>query len=617
MDGADLQQQLKLSYDPQALRERYALERDKRLRPEGNKQYLKVEAEGEFGSYLAPHFGAPPIARDAADLDVDVMIIGGGFTGLQTAAKLRARGVNDLLIIERLPDFGGNWYWNRYPGAACDSEAYCYLPLLEETGYVPTHRYTDAGEICAHAQRIGRHFSLYPQTLFQTNVTSMVWSDEILRWVVETDQKDTVRARFVVLAAGETYSAIKLPGIPGITEFRGKSFHTARWDYEYTGGSVKGGMHKLADKRVAIIGTGCSAVQIIPHLGDSAKHAYVFQRTPAFVEPRNNQLTDPAWAQSLTPGWQERRMRQLIANVEGNEPAPPLNDSGFSDLACAQREIAQRIAATAGEQEIELTLKDVMELSNMEYMERARARIESIVRDPATAEALKPYYASMCKRPTWSDTYFETFNRPNVTLVDCPQGVERVTERGLVANGVEYEVDAIVYGSGYEVTHSSLFQIVRFPIVGRGGATLDELWAESYRNVHGMMINGLPNYFQLTVIGNGLGANYLYGSGKQAAHVAWIIERCLNEGITSLEATHDAENEWRTTLDNSHTADRWAGFQRILAECTPSYLNSEGDPNDVKGLFANVYGGGLLGYFQILQDWRDARDMSGAALTRL
>jgi cyclohexanone monooxygenase len=615
--GPDLQTLLNLEYDPEALRAKYLTERDKRVRPEGNRQYVKVD--GEFSSFLdAPAVKERP-DRAPNRADIDVLIIGGGFTGLQSAARLRDEGVEDFVIVDRAPDFGGNWYWNRYPGAACDSEAYCYLPLLEETGYMPSHRYTDADEIYQHAQRIGRHFGFYDKALFQTNVTSMDWDEEARRWRVGTDRDDVLRARFVVLAAGETYSAIKLPGIPGIRSFKGHSFHTARWDYDYTGGSVRGGLHKLADKRVAIIGTGCSGVQIIPHLGASAEHLYVFQRTPAHVEPRNNQPTDPAWAGSLTPGWQQQRMWQLIANSEGTEGTEPLHDSGFSDLSCSLRELGQRMAAAAQEAGVELPPKQIMELANMQHMEGVRARIGALVRDPVTAEALKPYYSSMCKRPTWSDVYFQTYNRPNVTLVDCPGGVERITERGLVANGVEHDVDLIVYGSGYEVTHSSVFQIVRFPIVGRRGVNLNEHWADSYRNMHGMLVNNLPNYFQLTVIGNGLGANYLYGSGKQAAHVAWTIARCLDQGITSLEVTREAEDQWREMLDESHTAaanPRWAAFQQILAECTPGYLNNEGDLDDIKSLFANVYGGGLSAYIELLRGWRDTGDMPGAVLTR-
>jgi cyclohexanone monooxygenase len=470
--------------------------------------------------------------------------------------------------------------------------------------------------MCEHARRIGRHFDLYEHALFQTDVTSLVWSDETSRWTVGTDRGDVLQARFVVLAGGETYSAIKLPGIPGIKSFKGHSFHTARWDYDYTGGGVQGGLNKLEDKRVAVIGTGCSGVQIIPHVGESAEHLYVFQRTPALVHPRNNHPTDPEWVSSLTPGWQERRMWHLIANMEGDPAAEPLHDLGFSDMSNTLRGLGAQIAAAAEEAGVELSTEQVMELSNLRYMEQVRAGTAAIVTDPATAEALKPYYASWCKRPTWSDLYFPTFNRPNVTLVDVPDGVERITEKGLVANGVEYEVDLIIYGSGYEVVHSSIFQIVRFPFVGRGGVTLDEHWADSYRNFHGMMLHNFPNYFQLTVIGNGLGANYLYGSGKQANHVASVIARCLEQGIAAIEPTGETEDQWRKTLDDSAANNPGFGaFGKKLAECTPGYLNNEGDADDNKGLFANIYGGGINAYLQLLEDWRNA-DMPDVAVTR-
>jgi cyclohexanone monooxygenase len=613
----DLQKALGLDFDPEALREKYRVAREERLHPGHDNQYIKVE--GELSGYLEDRFVREKIARSALDLDVNVVIIGGGFAGLQTAVRLAGEGVGDFLIVDRCPDFGGNWYWNRYPGAACDSESYCYLPLLDETGYVPSRRYTDAEEIWQHAQRIGQQFDLYRRAVFQTDVTSMTWDDEQNRWVLGTDRGDVLRARFVVLAAGETYSAIKLPGIPGISSFKGHSFHTARWDYAYTGGTVRGGLHKLAGKRVAIIGTGCSAVQIIPHLGESAEQVYVFQRTPAHVAPRNNHPTDPAWAGNLVSGWQQRRMWNLIANMDGEPGAEPLHDSGFADLANALRDLAQGIAASARKADIQLSLDDIMELSNMQYMEGMRSRIDAIVRDPVTAEALKPYYAAWCKRPTWSDAYFETFNRPNVTLVNCPKGVDRITENTLVANGTEYEADLIIYGSGYEVAHSSIFQIVRFPLVGRRGVTLEEHWKDSYRTLHGMMMHNLPNYFQLTVIGNGLGANYLYGNGKQAAHVAWIIARCLEQAIGSIEPTVEAEDEWRQALDESQRPaanPRWGAFMRMLATCTPGYQNNEGAADDVKGLFANLYGHGINAYVQYLQEWRDAGDMFGLATTR-
>jgi len=617
-DGLDLQKVLKLDFDPKALLEKYRAERDKRLRPEGNKQYIKIE--GEFSQYLDDHFAQGRAERDALDLDVDVVIIGGGFAGLQAGTKLRKLGVDDFRIIDRAADFGGNWYWNRYPGAACDSESYGYFPLLEETGYIPTSRYPDAGEIHQHAARIARHFDLYKAALFQTNVTSMVWNEEASRWTVETDRGDLLRARSTILAGGETMN-IKLPGIPGIRSFKGHSFHTARWDYNYTGGSLKGKLDKLSDKRVAIIGTGCSAIQVVPHLGESAQQLYVFQRTPALVDPRNNTPTDPAWVSSLEPGWQEARVEVLFADVEGRPGCEPANDLGFADQQRAIRKLAAQAAEAARQAGVELSMRDLMELGDMLYMEGVRARIGEIVKDPATAEALKPYYATWCKRPAWNDGYLATFNRPNVTLVDVPDGVERITDGGLVANGVEYEVDLIVYASGLEVGHSSVFKLARFPIVGRRGVTLDDHWAESFRNMHGVLVHNLPNYFQMTVIGAGLGANYLYPNGKQATHIAWIIKRCIDQEIASVEPTLEAEDAWRRALDESHSPENnpgWAEYGNARAQCTPGYMNNEGDAKDNKGIFANIHGFGASAYIRHMEEWRESEtEMPGLTITRI
>jgi cyclohexanone monooxygenase len=611
----DLQRLLNLDFDPLALQEKYRYERDRRLRPEGNKQYIKIESEGEYSNFLEDHYVEERAERDAEDLDLDVVVIGGGFGGLQTGAWLRTEGVDEFRIVERAADFGGNWYWSRYPGAACDSEAYCYLPLLEETGYVPTSQYPNAGEIQDHAVRIGRHYDLYKDALFQTNVTSMVWNEDSSRWILGTDRGDELRARFVVLAAGETHAGFKLPGTPGITSFKGKSMHTFRWDYGYTGGSVHGNLDKLKDKRVAIIGVGCSSVQIVPHLGESAEQLYVFQRTPAFVDPRHDQPTDPEWVKSLTPGWQQRRAEVIMS---ARSDSTPIRDNGAGDQRAAIQAIADRTREAAEAAGVELSAREISELANMQFMERVRADVEATVKDPATAEALKPYYASWCKRPAWSDTYYETFNRSNVTLVDCPDGVERITEKGLVANGVEYEVDLIIYGSGLEVAHSSLFKLTRFPVVGRGGVTLEEHWADGFRTLHGIMVHNLPNYFQMSVFGNGMGVNYLWGNGKQARHIAKTVRRCLDSDYLAIEATVEAEDEWRKALDDSHGDEHnpvYANLLRNLAECTPGYYNNDGNGDDRKGIWRNFYGFGILAYIETLEAWLEG-EMPGVEITR-
>ena len=267
-----------LGFDPQEMRRKYDFERDRRLRPDGAVQYQHID--GDLHHYNDdPHITAP-IERAPQTETVEVVILGAGFGGMLMAARLHEAGIRDFRIIERAGDFGGTWYWNRYPGAQCDVESYIYLPLLDETGYMPSLKYSFQPEIYAHAQRIGHHFDLYSRAYFQTQVRELRWDDEDAHWTVTTDRGDVIRAQHVVISSG-SLNRPKLPGIPGLRDFKGHTFHTSRWDYDYTGGSPEGKLDKLADKRVAIIGTGATGVQAIPHLGATAKQLYVFQRTPS------------------------------------------------------------------------------------------------------------------------------------------------------------------------------------------------------------------------------------------------------------------------------------------------------------------------------------------------
>jgi cyclohexanone monooxygenase len=608
----DLAARLNLDFDPVSLKEKYLLERDKRMRPEANRHYVK--AAGDLRGYLDDGAARQRPERAPKTLDLEVLVIGGGFTGLQTAYYLHTQGISNFHIIDRCPDFGGNWYYNRYPGAACDTESYVYLPLLEETDYIPTRRFVDAEEIFQHARRIGRTFDLYERSTFHTEVTSLVWDDAASHWTVGTDHGDIITARFVVLSTGETFSAIKLPDIEGITSFQGSSFHTARWDYGITGGDVHGGLDKLKGKKVAIIGTGCSSIQIVPHLAETADEVYVIQRTPQMIDPRGNRPTDPEWVKSLTPGWQDRRNYQLIGTIEGRE-VEPYEDSGFLDLTVELTRHFKETSEAATAAGLELSLKTVLEVASMKYMEGMRNRIGSLVEDPVTAEALKPYYSNYCKRPAWSDTYIQSFNRPNVHLVDAPCGVDRVTEKGLVANGVEYDVDIIVYGSGYEFAYSSIFQIARFPIVGRDGVTLEEHWKDAYRSFQGALMHHFPNYFQQSFVGSGVGANYLYGSGKQSEHIAWLIRHCLDERVDVIEATREAEDEWRRTVEGTRRPTAHI-VSEFIAECTPGYMNVDGNFEDPKAVRNNTFGGGILAFAEYLEAYRKAGTMDGLSLTR-
>ncbi len=461
-----------LAFDPDALRERYRQEREKRLRDDGIEQY--IEMTGEYAHYLEDPYVENKIERDSISPDVDVVIIGGGFGGLQAGALLREAGVKDIRIIEKGGDFGGTWYWNRYPGAQCDIESYCYLPLLEELNYVPKEKYAHAKEILAHSQAIGKHYNLYEGALFQTEVTGMTWDEERLRWIIATKQGDAIQARFVVMANGPLHRP-KLPGIPGVRDFKGHTFHTSRWDYAYTGGGPNGDLNKLADKQVAIIGTGATAIQCIPFLGEYAKQLFVFQRTPSSVDVRGNRPTDPEWAKSLTPGWHKARMENFNGLLSGMPQETDLVDDYWTDV------INKIFLKFEEGRDDDMSPEEKMEMANFEKMEEIRARVEAQVDDPELAEKLKPYYKMFCKRPTCSDIYLPTFNRPNVELVDTDgKGVEQITENGLVVNGKEYPVDCIIFSTGFEVG-TSYTRRAGYDPAGRDGLSLSEHWRAGTR----------------------------------------------------------------------------------------------------------------------------------------
>ncbi len=234
-------------------RERYRVEREKRLRKEGLGQYR--ELKGDYAEFDRDPYVEPGFERDPVVEETEVVIVGGGFAGMLTAVNLIKNGVTDFLIVDKAGDFGGTWYWNRYPGCMCDVESCTYLPLLEETGYMPAEKYASAPEIFAYCQLIGRQFELYPHALFQTEISTATWDERSLRWKVTTSRGDQLSARFFVTAGGILHKA-KLPGIPGIEDFKGRTFHTSRWDYSYTGGSSREPMENLRGKRVGIVGHG-------------------------------------------------------------------------------------------------------------------------------------------------------------------------------------------------------------------------------------------------------------------------------------------------------------------------------------------------------------------------
>ncbi len=595
-----------LGFDPDALREKYRAERDKRLRADGNQQYTEIA--GEFAHYLDDPYVTPGYTRDPLTDEVDVAVVGGGFGGLLAGARLREAGVKDVRLIEKGGDFGGTWYWNRYPGAACDVESYVYLPLLEEIGYLPVEKYTRAPEILAHCRAIGKYFDLYADACFQTEVTEMRWDEAASRWIIHTNRGDAMKARYVIMANGPLHRP-KLPGIAGVESFKGHSFHTSRWDYEYTGGDANGGLEGLKDKRVGIIGTGATAVQCVPHLGAAAKQLYVFQRTPSSIDVRGNRPTDPDWAAGLTPGWQQRRMDNFNILVSGGFQDEDLVNDGWTEIIRNLLILARR-DHEAGVAPPSQNPGEILELADFQKMEQIRSRVESMVADKATAEALKPYYRQFCKRPCFHDDYLATFNRPNVTLVNTDgKGVDNITETSVWANGQEYEVDCLIYATGFEVG-TEYARRSGYELYGRDDVSLTQHWANGVKTLHGIHTRGFPNCFIVSNSQSGFTVNYPHMLNEQAKHLAHIVAECLDSQVRAIEVTEEAQTEWVETI-LSMAVQR----EKFAAECTPGYYNNEGKPNP-KAIQNSPYGAGPIAFVKVLEDWRAEGSMTGLEVRR-
>jgi cyclohexanone monooxygenase len=593
-----------LGFDPAALREKYRRERDKRLRPDGDAQYLEIA--GKFAHFDDDPYAAPQ-PRAALKDEVEVLIVGGGFSGMLAAARLAEAGVRGVRIVEAGSDFGGTWYWNRYPGAQCDIESYCYLPLLEETGYMPKEKYAFAPEIYEHSQRIAKQFGLYDIAWFNTRVSEIRWEEASARWIVLTNRGDHMRAHYVIVATGPA-SRPKLPGVAGIDEFQGHTFHTSRWDYAYTGGDHNGNLHKLADKRVAIIGTGATAIQCVPFLGAHAKQLYVFQRTPSSVDLRGNKPTDPEWAKSLKPGWQRARRENFNDVVTGRPFEVDLVSDAWTEIF---RNLASNTPISAEKDGALPLAEELAEIADFQKMNQIRARVDAEVKDARTAEALKPWYRQFCKRPTFNDDYLATFNRPNVKLVDVSdtRGVERITKKGVVANGVEYEVDCIVFSTGFEIGTAPRRRI-GFEILGRDGKSLYDYWKDGLRTLHGFSVHGFPNWFFIGISQNGVSVNMTSMFDDQAKHIAYIIRETNARGAKTVQPSAAGEAEWVTTIRSL------AAMNTAFSEaCTPGYYNSEGKLAETPGTFvAEAYAPGANAFNALLAEWRKEGKMAGLEL---
>ena len=573
--------------DLKVIRERYRVEREKRLRSDGLDQF--IEMKDKFAHFLDdPYVEVTP--REPLNDEVTVALIGAGLTGLVVGARLVQAGVTNLRLIDKAGDVGGTWYWNRYPGARCDIESYIYMPLLEETGYIPTEKYACGPEIQEHCQRIARHFGLYDNACLSTEITSLNWDADVSRWIIRTNRGDVMRAQFIVIGNGPLHRP-KLPGIPGIEDFQGHSFHTSRWDYDYTGGDMRGELKKLQDKRVGIIGTGATGVQIVPHLAKACKEVLVFQRTPSTIDVRNNQATDAEWVASLEPGWQARRIQNFTAVSHGAPVSEDLVNDAWTDL------IGRIIEHSLARDDMSAEEFGVlMERMNAVKMNELRARIDEQVEDADTAAALKPWYALFCKRPCFHDDYLKAFNEPAVQLIDTDgKGVERITASSIMVAGAKYEVDCLIYATGFEVG-TAFTQRIGYDPIGRDGRKLSEYWRDSMISLHGMHVHGFPNAFIVGARQGTVTANFTHLIEESAKQLQYIISRALEEGVREVEVTEEAATDWTAMIENSAVPAAVG-----QGECTPGYFNAEGQGSGA----LSVYLQGPVAFFKLLEDWRN------------
>lgn len=540
------------------IKDKFKQERDIRVeyRPEGTAQYTS-ELVGDLEKYAIDPFAEEEVSRDPINDQVEVLFIGGGFSALLTSARLREKGVESIRIVERGADVGGTWYWNRYPGVACDVVGYDYLPLLDEMDYVPVNHYSRGPEILKHCQAIAKKYELYDLAVFQTTVTETLWDEEDQLWHVKTDRGDHMRAQFVICANG-TLSKPKLSKINGMESFQGHSFHTSRWDYNYTGQDLS----NLKDKVVGIIGTGASAVQAVPELAKTAKALYVFQRTPSSIDIRDDWPTDPNWARKLQPGWQAKRRERVLAAVERTP------------------EQQAKLDAMSPEEKLRF-----QENQNIDYMMRIHRRIENTVEDPETAEALKPWYMFMCKRPCFHNEYLPAFNQSNVHLVDTKgKGITQINSKGPEFDGKTYELDLLIYATGFEVQKTGIYN----RIVGKDGVDLDDKYSEGIRTLLGIHTHGFPNLF----IMGGYQASFQFNLTDmlqtQGDHIAECISFTRDNGFKTMDPTFEAEQWWVDEVIEHR------GKTNRNQECTPGYYNFEGESNRRQD---GNYNGGFRQYF--------------------
>ncbi|GAB1258553.1 NAD(P)/FAD-dependent oxidoreductase [Aurantivibrio plasticivorans] len=539
-----------------------------------------VRAEGDLARFVEDVHSGDPVPRDALDDECEIMVVGAGFSGLMLWHKLQSEGFTDVRICEKGGDVGGTWYWNRYPGIACDVEAYSYLPLLEEMDYIPSMKFASGYEIYSYCQKIAEKFKFYDRCLFHTVVEKTQWDEEKKRWRIETNRGDVMHARHLILANG-ILTTPKLARIEGMDTFKGHAFHTSAWNYNVD----------LAGKDVGVIGTGATAVQLVPELAKVAKSVTVFQRTPSTVDVRDQRETTPEEVEewSKDPHWARDR-RARFSKITTGRTALQGNDDYLSGKVSEIKKPKKHVAELTKEEIVQKQLQ-----GNYRLMEQIRGRVDSVVKDPKTAEILKPYYTYGCKRPTFHDEYLPAFNLPQVKLVDvAPHGVSRINERGVVHGDTEYPLDIIAYATGFQWMASATFENI---YDAKGQSLMDKWRTGGTRTFLGVHSHGFPNLFIMAGPQGGGGKfNFTETCDEHGDYIVWLLKTLRDRGVKTVDVTTDIENDYAS---HCRTADE---ASRPLRDCA-SYYNGEGHAEP--GALA-YYGG---------DEWYRYRDVAQATLS--
>jgi cation diffusion facilitator CzcD-associated flavoprotein CzcO len=620
-------------FDALQIQKRYGEERAKRLRDNGNSQYVDISLTGKFQSFLSDPWVQKEKVKTISDMfpknHCQLLILGAGWGGLLYAVRMIEAGMRpeDIRIVDIAGGFGGTWYWNRYPGLTCDIESYSYLPLLEEMGYVPQHRYSYGEEIRTYANLVAEKWGVANNAVFQTQAQRLIWVEESKGWQVELVQTRegeqpqtlTVQAQFVVTTNG-VLNWPKLPDIPGVVDYGGDIFHSSRWNYALTGGSPEDpSLTKLQGKRVAIIGTGVTAVQIVPHLARWAKQMYVVQRTPASVDHREQRETDPDWFRenvATSSGWQRERLRNFHQHfTTGKPPAVNLVDDEWTR--------AYGLVGLAGNAAGPKTMDDLPEYMeklhaiDLPRQNRIRKRVEELIEDPAVAKKLQAWYPSWCKRPAFHEEYLQTFNRANVTLIDTEgKGIDRLTSDSIVSGEQSYAVDIVIFATGFRAPFTgSPADKANVTIVGRNGVSMSKEWARNGPStLHGVLDRNFPNLFLSGPWQASNSPNYLFNLDVLAKLSAYILAG----------AKRKAEGAPLTVTTSTKAAENW-GMQVLMHSapgaaiigCTPGYFNVEGEidrvPPEMQMAMARsgVWGHGIEDFVRNVEAWLGEGKMQG------